>query len=272
MNNTKHLLPRRMEDIMSKKDYATQIWPFRESFGKDMPGTLEKLAGLGFAGVELCRWFDWTDMFDKWTAQDIKAVSQRVGLEVVSAHIPYYMIKADKLAELADFCDIVGMKFAIVASLPEDQYSSKTGLLQVAKDFNQATNILKSKGIRIGYHCHGGDFKPVEGEIPWDLLFDNTGPEVVMQLDIGNALHGGVDPIHYLKKYPGRATLVHLKEYDSKVPPAAIGDGEIDWNQVIELCEDIHQPVWYIIEQEEKEYDPWHSAEKSLKYLRSIGW
>ena len=59
---------------MTKKDYATQIWPFREDFGKDMPATLEKLAEMGFAGVELCRWFDWTDLFDKWPAEELRAV------------------------------------------------------------------------------------------------------------------------------------------------------------------------------------------------------
>lgn len=257
---------------MSKKDYATQIWPFRVPFGADMAGTLERIAQLGFSGVELCRWFDWTDMFDKWTAEDIHTNAERVGLEIVSAHIPFYMIQADKLDELAVFCDIIGMKFAMVASLPEAQFSSRASLLAAADAFNAATAGLKSRGIRVGYHCHGGDFKPVEGEIPWEILFDNTGPEVVMQLDIGNALSGGADPILYLKKYPGRAPLVHLKEFSPLKPPAAIGDGEVDWAEVMGLCEELHQPKWYIVEQEEEDYDPWDSAGRSLQYLRSIGW
>jgi len=258
--------------MSNKKNYATQIWPFREDFGKDMPGTLEKIAEMGFAGVELCRWFDWTDLFDKWTAEDIHSTSEQVGLDVVSAHIPYYMLLEDRLDELTDFCNVVGMSFAMVASLPAALFETKATLLEVASGFNRAATILSPRGIRIGYHCHGNDFKPVEGEIPWEILFDNTGPDVVMQLDIGNARHGGADPIMYLKKYPGRATLVHFKEYDSVKPQAAIGDGEVDWTQVMGLCEELHQPEWYIIEQEEKEYDPWHCAEKSLKYLRAMGW
>jgi sugar phosphate isomerase/epimerase len=261
-----------MEVLMSKKDFATQIWPFREAFGKDMPSTLEKIAGLGFAGVELCRWFNWTDMFDKWPAEDIQSVCAKVGLKVVSAHIPYYMIQEDRLDELADFCHAVDMRFAMVASLPQQEFASKATLLEVASSFNRAATTLSPKGILIGYHCHGGDFKPVESSIPWEIIFDNTGPEVVMQLDIGNTLSGGADPLHYLNKYPGRATLVHLKEYDSEKPAAAVGDGEVDWNQVMETSDELHLPEWYIIEQEEKEFDPWYSAEKSLKYLRSIGW
>ncbi len=257
---------------MDRKAYATQIWPFRVSFGKDMPGTMEKIAQIGFSGVELCRWFDWTDLFDKWTAEEILDNSKRVGLEIISAHIPYYMILKDRLDELTDFCQIMGMNFAVVASLPHDSYASKFTLEEVAATFNKASSILNPRGIRIGYHCHGGDFITIEGAIPWEIIFDNTNPDIVMQLDIGNTLHGNADPIFYLQKYPGRATLVHLKEYHPQTPPAALGDGIIDWSKVLTLCEDLHQPAWYIIEQEEEEYDPWYCAERSLEYLRSIGW
>jgi sugar phosphate isomerase/epimerase len=93
-----------------------------------------------------------------------------------------------------------------------------------------------------------------------------------MQMDIGNCMHGGGDPIHYLKKYPGRAALVHLKEFSSEQSPEAIGDGSVNWVEVFDVCEKLHQPVWYIIEQEEKEYNPWSSADKSLKFLRNLGW
>jgi len=257
---------------MPKQEYATQIWPFREDFGKDMPATLEKLAEMGFAGVELCRWFEWTDLFDKWPAEQLQEVSQRVGLEIVSAHVPYYMVGADRLEELVEFCHAVGMKYAMVASLPKEQMASKAALLEVVATFNQSAANLEAEGIRIGFHAHGPDFEPVEGAVPWEILFDNTGPEVVMQMDIGNCLQGGGDPIHYLKKYPGRGTLIHLKEFAAQKPPQAIGDGSVDWDQVMTLCEDLHQPEWYIIEQEEKEYDPWTSAARSLEYLRGLGW
>jgi sugar phosphate isomerase/epimerase len=257
---------------MEKKDYATQIWPFREAFGKDMPGTLEKIAETGFSGVELCRWFNWTDMFDKWTAAEIQEASKQAALEITGSHVPFFMILKERLDELTEFCGVVGMRFAVVASLPGECFASKAALLETASVFNKAATILGPRGIRIGYHCHGNDFKAVEGAIPWEVLFDNTSPDVIMQLDIGNARQGGADPIYYLKKYPGRATLVHLKEYDPQTPPAAIGDGEIDWPEVMALCENLHQPVWYIIEQEEKLYNPWTSAERSLHYLHSIGW
>ena len=257
-----------------QKEYAAQIWPFREYFGQDMPGTLARIAQLGFSGVELCRWFNWTDVFDKWPAEEIKTVSQSLGLNIVSSHISYPIIFEENLDELIQFCHTVGMNYAMVASVPEELAQTREEILRVVERFNCAATILKSAGISIGYHNHGFDFKPLvdDGSLPWDIFFDNTNPEVVMQVDIGNALQGGADPIYYLKKYPGRARLVHLKEFSAEKPPEAIGDGTVDWAQLFEVCEKYHQPEFYIIEQEEKEYDPWNSAKRSLAYLRENGW
>ncbi len=256
-----------------QNEYATQIWPFRAYFGEDMPGTLERISALGFTGVELCRWFSWTDMFDKWSAEDIFAVCQRTGIQVVSSHVSYPTIFEENLDDLIQFCRTVKMKYAIVAAVPEEQANTREAVLRVANNFNQAAKILKKEGIRVGYHNHGFDFKPIaeDGSLPWDIFFDNTDPEVVMQVDIGNALQGGADPIHYLKKYPGRARLVHLKEFSAEKAPSAIGDGDVNWAEVVNVCEELHQPDWYIIEQEEKEFDPWVSVEQSLAYLRKIG-
>ena len=79
--------------------------------------------------------------------------------------------------------------------------------------FTETAAKVKGRGMHVGYHAHGGDFKKFDGETPWDILFSNTGPDVVMQLDIGNCLDGGGDPIAILKKFPGRSVTIHLKEH-----------------------------------------------------------
>jgi sugar phosphate isomerase/epimerase len=88
-----------------------------------------------------------------------------------------------------------------------------------------------------------------------------------MQWDIGNALYAGVDPYVYLERYPGRSTLVHLKEYSATDEWVAIGKGDVDWDRVFDLCERLHNPEWYIVEQSCQAYPPMACAEVSLKYL-----
>lgn len=257
---------------MSVTPIALQIWPVRKDYGRDMAGTLEAIAKIGYDGVELCRWYNWTDLFDKWEAKDIRQVCDDVGLEVVSSHIPYTSIQGDGLEELIKFSHIVGMQYAIVASLPKEMLLSRATVLEAAGQFNAAAARLKSEGMYTGYHNHGQDFQPIDGEMGWDIFFSNTDPEVIMQLDIGNALSAGADPYLYLERYPNRSRLVHLKEHSATDKSAlAIGDGDVDWNKVFDLCERLHRPEWYIVEQTCEAYTPLECAELCLKNLRRMG-
>jgi sugar phosphate isomerase/epimerase len=255
---------------MTERMFAIQIWTLREAFGEDMPATLEAIKEVGYQGVELCRWYDWTDMFDKWSAEDIQAVCERIDLKVVSSHIPYYMIQEDRLPELVAFCRIVGMRYAVVASLPEELTRSRVAWWEAATQFNAAAAALKAEGVRIGYHNHGVEFQPIDGQKPWDIFFDNTDPEVIMQLDVGNALSGGADPYSYLENYPGRATLVHMKDYAAEKEIRVLGDGQVDWEKVFDFCDRYQQPEWYIVEQESQTDTPFESAKLSLQYLRGL--
>ena len=259
---------------MPPQAYATQIWPFREDFGEDMPTTMARLAEMGFAGVELCRWFHWTDMFDKWSAEHIQQVSQQTGLQVVSTHISFPTIAPENIGALIRFAHMVGMRYAVVAAVPEELVTTRAAVLGVADQFSRAAATLKSEGISIGYHNHSFDFKPLaeDGSLPWDIFFDHTDPAVVMQLDIGHVYKGGGDPIYYLIKYPGRAKMLHLRAYSAQKTTAALGEGEINWGEIFEVCGQFQQPDWYILEQESPGYNVWDSAANSLKYLWAQGW
>ena len=92
-----------------------------------------------------------------------------------------------------------------------------------------------------------------------------------MQLDTGNAMHGGADPIPFLERYPGRAVTVHLKEFSRTNPKVLLGEGEVRWEEVFRLCESVGGTEWYIVEQESYPYPPLESVERCLKNLRAMG-
>ena len=68
-------------------------------------------------------------------------------------------------------------------------------MIDTAKLFTDLAAKAKELGMRVGYHAHVAEFKPVADRIPWEVMFSNAGPDVVMQLDIGNCMDGGGDPI-----------------------------------------------------------------------------
>ncbi|NIM05872.1 MAG: hypothetical protein GTN65_09695 [Armatimonadetes bacterium] len=125
--------------------------------------------------------------------------------------------------------------------------------------------------MNTGYHNHFDEFKVVEGELPWDIIFSNAKSEVVMQFDTGNALQAGADAAPFLEKYPGRALTVHLKEYSKTNDEALIGEGDVPWQEVFRLCESMAGTQWYIVEQERYAYSSLKCAERNLRALREMG-
>src|SRR5690349_10678996 len=136
---------------------------------------------------------------------------------------------------------------------------------------NDIAEKVKPHGFVTGYHNHHTEFHPMEGELPWDIFFGNARQDVVMQFDVGNALHGGGHAAPFLKKYPGRALTVHVKEFSATNDKALIGEGDVDWAEIFQLCETIGNTEWYIVEQESYAYPPLECIDRCLQNLRNMG-
>ena len=73
--------------------------------------------------------------------------------------------------------------------------------------------MCNKEGIRFGYHNHNQEFRRVEGTTMIDCIMENTKPEnVFFEMDAYWAVVGGVSPVEYMKKYPGRFEVMHIKD------------------------------------------------------------
>jgi sugar phosphate isomerase/epimerase len=138
---------------------------------------------------------------------------------------------------------------------------------------NNIAERLRSEGMRVGYHNHTSEFQPISGELPWDIFFGATVADVIMQLDTGNAMRGGVSSeeiLEILKRYPNRAATVHLKEFSSTNERALIGEGQMKWKGFFSLCETIGGTEWYVVEQESYAFPPLECVRRCLRNLREI--
>jgi sugar phosphate isomerase/epimerase len=138
---------------------------------------------------------------------------------------------------------------------------------------NEVAEKLESEGMQLGFHNHTIEFQEIDGTLPWNLMCDNTRKEIVMQLDVGNAMMGGlsVDEImDLISSYPNRSTTVHLKEYSSKNEYAVIGEGEMRWKEFFSLCKSVGGTKWYIVEQEKHAVSSLDSVRKCKEYINSI--
>ena len=250
---------------MSRIPIALQLYSVREACQADFPKTLKAVTDMGYEGVDFAGYYG-------YEARAIRTMLDDLGLGVAGCHTGINTLMGDELGKTVEFNRILGNKYLVVPGLPDEYRNSADAWKRTAELFNEIAAKLAPEGMVTGYHNHMVEFTPyADGKTGWDILYSSTGPGVVMQIDLGNALHGGGDPVTYLKRYPRRATTVHLKEYAADKDLVLIGDGDVAWQEVFDVVESQGATDWYVVEQENYPYPPLESAERSLKALKAMG-
>lgn len=238
---------------------GVQLYSVRHQCAKDVAGVLEAIGKMGYKGVEYAGYYD-------KSAKELRKLMDDNGLVCCGTHAQLKTLTGDALKGTIEFNRVLGNKYLICPSMSAP---TKQGWLEKAKFFNDLADTLKAEGMVTGYHAHGGDFKKYDDETAWDIFFGNTKKEVVMQMDTGNAMGGGADPVEILKKYPGRALTIHLKEHGGP-KEAVIGGGQVNWPEVFKLCE-AGGTEWYIVEHERGGPDPVGDIKRCFEALKAMG-
>lgn len=249
---------------MPRIPIALQLYSIRDNCAKDLPATLKAVAKMGYEGVDFAG-------YHGRSAKELRAMLDDLGLKCAGTHIGLDTLLGDKLKETMEFNRIIGNKYLIVPGLAEQYRSSRVAWKQTAEMFNDIAQKLAPAGQLTGYHNHTIEFKPLEGECPWDTFFGTARKEVVMQMDTGNCMHGDGDPIAWMKKFPGRAITVHLKEFSKTNDKAVVGEGDCKWAEFFTLCETTGKTEWYIVEQESYALPPMECVERCLQNLKKMG-
>jgi inosose dehydratase len=146
--------------------------------------------------------------------------------------------------------------------------------------------------MRVVVHHHAGTFIETPAEID-RLLTATDANRVGLLLDTGHCVYGGGDPLDILKRHRGRVRYVHLKDAradelrhvrasDVSMSDAwkrgvfcPLGDGVVDFPEVIETLRSQGYAGWLIVEQDvvpdaqgRLEPEPFASARRSRGYLR----
>jgi len=249
---------------MGKIPIGIQLYSVREDCAQDLPGTIAKLAAMGYDGVEFAGYYD-------YSAADLRKMLDDNGIKCCGTHTGIQTVLGDALKTTVEYNKILGNKYLIVPGLPEEYRNSRDAWRKTADFFNDLAGKLKPHDMLTGYHNHWIEFAEMDGELPWDTFFGNTVEDVVMQIDTGNALHGGADAAPFLRKYPNRARTVHLKEFSETNEDGVIGEGDVKWEDFFQAVEEVGNTDWYIVEYERSKPSRMALVEKSLQALKAMG-
>jgi sugar phosphate isomerase/epimerase len=250
---------RRLERI------GIQLYTVRQDMQRDLPGTLARLAEIGYREVEFAGYFG-------RAPAEIRQLLERHGLRAPSTHVGFDLVRGDWDRAL-DTALATGHQYVTVPWLPDDVRGTAASWRRVAQDFNRAGERARARGLRFAYHNHDFEFVRTEGIVPLDVLVAETDPAVVdFQMDIYWVTKAGGDPLAYIRQHPTRFTTVHVK--DSAGPPGHaqvdVGAGKIDFASIFRLDAEQRNVIRHFFVEHDQPPDPMAFAKKSFDYLRAL--
>lgn len=230
-----------------------QLYSVRDDMAKDTPGALRQLREIGFREVE-------TAGCGKYTHKEFRRLLDDAGLKHPSAHIKF---AGSEFGPLFEQANLLGVQYATSSSLatanapappadiPVTRRAAMTpmgldGFTMLAVQMNDLGRQAKAAGLQYAYHNHNYEFEKMpDGSFGYDVLVLNTDPDLVkFEIDCGWMCAGGASPVTYLKKYPGRFKMIHVKEFSAikspsisltgptRPPGTDLGQGFIDYKPI----------------------------------------
>lgn len=245
-----------------------ELYSVRDELQKDPEGTLRVVAKMGYQDVEFyAPYFEWSEA----QAKKMRKVLEELGIRCYSTHNDEDFFSGKNIDRARDLNHILGAKYMVLAwSDPKTDFD---GWKVLAEKLNTAADKLAPSGLKLGYHNHDAEWKPIGGMRPMDVLAGNTKPSVMLQLDVGTCLEGGADPVAWIRSNPQRIRSIHCKDWspDPNIAYKALfGEGKADWTGIFQAAESVGGVEFYLIEQEGSRFPQLETAQRCLQAYRSL--
>ncbi|MBK6282842.1 MAG: sugar phosphate isomerase/epimerase [Draconibacterium sp.] len=249
------------------KEFGFQVWTIKDELIADFPGTLKKMAGLGYKQVEMCSPLGYTSSgfgpLNEMSGTEMKKIIDDSGLTCISSHYGMGELR-ESLDNRIEWATQLGMKQMICSSFWLPEGASVDEYRKAAEELNEIGKKTKAAGIQMGFHNHHMEFEKRGDELIYDVLMDELDPDLVkMQFQVA-VISAGYKASDYFRKYPGRFISAHLADWSAeKETQVPIGQGDVDWKDFYEAAK-IGGVQNYFVEMDPETFGP------SVEFLSKI--
>jgi sugar phosphate isomerase/epimerase len=213
------------------------------------------------------------------SAHHYRSLLDEVGLPCTSMMATYDQLTKNLRTVVAN-AHVLGAAHVVNAWVPHKGPFTIELCRETARLYNDWGGKLRAEGLHFAHHTHGYEFQPYQGQPLFDTLVGETNPaDVSFEMDIFWVVDPGHDPVAYLKKYPNRWRLMHLKDM-KKGPPThnytggepvswdvALGTGRIDFPAILAEAERVGVERFYVEDESDQAHD---QIVKDLHYLKTV--
>jgi sugar phosphate isomerase/epimerase len=220
-----------MRRTVNHPQLSVQLYTVREAMQEDLPGTLARIAEIGFSQVEPYNFPAFPDL-----GQALSAAS----LSAPTTHAHFVGISDDELNALFEAGAALGIARIIDPHVPAERWQSADSVAEIAEQLNAAALVAARHGVTIGYHNHAHELESVlDGRTSLEVLVDSLSPEVALEVDTYWAAVGGQDPVALLRRLGDRVVAIHVKDGAATPEPkdqTAVGAGTLPIRDIVEAA------------------------------------
>ena len=261
-----------------------QLYSVRDILPKDYEGTLKQISALGYREVEAAGFFG-------STPSQVKQAMEQARLRCVSAHYPLKDL-LPQLDQTIQYGKGLDLNFIVCASpwfkdpsivKDPDSHAARDAMTLDdwkwnAAQFNLIGEKVNAAGMRFAYHNHTPEFRSQNGVVFYQQLLRSTDPvKVSFELDCGWAVVAGANPAEYLAKYPGRFSMLHVKDFkmtpavtpEHAPPSTELGRGTINYRPIFEAAKKAKIEHAFV-EQEEFDMPAMEALKVDADYMKAM--
>lgn len=263
-----------------------QLFTFFGKIDGDVKGTLEQVKAAGYVNIESAfsrlgglygmKPGEWNkalkEMGMAWRSHHVLGTPFKMPAGAKPPtdangnpiQIPPMLNLKDNTQELVDMAAEGGVEYLVCANI---SLGNATEIREAVEILNKANDAAKKAKLKLVYHNHDWEFKPVDGLIPYDVLLKDTG--IKMELDLAWAVKGGKDPVEMFKQHPGRFPLWHVKDLDAgRNDVLPVGKGTIDFKRIFQSAAASGMEYYFV--EHDMPKDALGSIKDSMLFLKTL--
>mgnify|MGYP001829119096 CR=1 FL=1 len=236
----------------------------------DIEGSFKTLQDAGYTVMEISNYNARNRTVEDYSPTEYAELAEKYGMDIISSHARASFDVEDVEGTLAAWGQVfddhkaMGCKYVV---FPMNRWANNVEEMKVECDLmNKIGEEANKRGIKFGYHNHNFEFEKIEGteQMIEDFLIANTDPDkVFFQMDVYWVTEGKQDPVAYLKKYPNRFKVLHIKD------DYVIGEsGRIDFEAIFNQFYKNGYDDWFVEMEEYMSPEQKAEREKMMEEMR----
>jgi sugar phosphate isomerase/epimerase len=257
--------------VEKKKPAAgLQMYSLRDEIERDMMGTLEKVAEIGYKTIEAAGYFN-------AKPESLRERAESLGISIPSTLVALNFKELNKLqsdfARQVKMADELGVSYIVVPWIPLQESPSMEDIEFLSGVLKRCGEQALKAGMKLALHNHEYEWKLVDGRPAYDRIMESVCEEselLAPALDVGYLMLAGGNLPDFLERYRGRVPIAHIRDFKNGRMDTELGEGALHCEQYIKELE--RSAVDYLfVEQENFEGSSLQSAKANYQFLQKLG-